>query len=163
MREPDHRQLLFAARLDGNCQGSTTPQEQCKQGTEPYSRWAKAQNQAAVRCPRHCRDSSSKELSHTASRLRFRAKATQGWGRQATGTVCLSTQRVLAQDEGARLQATAAIIRARRQLSGVHDTAGTVQARNWAIQPMGQGSEPSSCQLAMAPQGQLKQGSELYS
>ena len=75
---------------------STTPQGQCRQGTEPYSKSAKAQNQAAVkclrhrrdssskgtepcsesakaqnqaavRCPRHRRDSSSKELSYTAS------------------------------------------------------------------------------------------------
>ena len=43
---------------------------------------------------------------------------------------CVSTQRVLAQDEEDRPQATASIIQARWQPSGVHDTAGTVQARN---------------------------------
>ena len=42
----------------------------------------------------------------------------------------LSPQRLLAQDEGVRPQATAAIIQARWQLSGVHDTTGTAQARN---------------------------------
>ena len=43
---------------------------------------------------------------------------------------CLSTQKVLAQDEEDRPQATAYIIQARWQLSGVQDTSGTAPARN---------------------------------
>ena len=45
------------------------------------------------------------------------------------GTLCLSTQRELTQDEEDRPHATASIIQARWQLSGVQDIAGTAPAR----------------------------------
>ena len=45
MRELSHKQLRPSPRPDGNCQKSTTPQGQRKQGTEPYISQPKAQNQ----------------------------------------------------------------------------------------------------------------------
>ena len=50
-------------------------------------------------------------------------KENQGWVRQAQGTLRLSTQKVLAQDEEDRPPATVSIIQARRELSGDQDTA----------------------------------------
>ena len=45
MRKPGHKQLWLTSSLDDNCQVYTTPQEQRRQGTEPYSGKLKAQNQ----------------------------------------------------------------------------------------------------------------------
>ena len=44
-RQPGHKQLQPSPRLDGNCQASTTPQGQRRQGTEPRISQPKAQNQ----------------------------------------------------------------------------------------------------------------------
>ena len=78
---------------------------QGKMGTEPYSSKPKAQHQM-----------------------------NPGIEKDRTQVHRLSTQRLLAQDEEARTHTTAAIIQVRRQLSGVYNTVGTVQARNWAKQ-----------------------------
>ena len=71
--------------------------------------------------------------NHTAASRLIRTKWTQGWEKQDTGTLT-HNPKVTSPGSGSHDPRTVATIQVRRQLSGVYDTVGTVQARNCAIQ-----------------------------
>ena len=87
-RQPGHKQLRSSFRLDSNCQASTTPQGQHRQGTEPHISQPKAQNQVKP-----------------------------GTKKNRPKAHCPSTQRVLAQDEVVKPHASVATPQARWEWS----------------------------------------------